>query len=82
MDETESEPLNTRYPDKVKDLRFRLDQWLLEVKAKMPKTDPLYDPKKEHQFMEKNRTLTLQNVEKNQGDAAVQRVSTQQGLVG
>ena len=63
-DESESEPLNTQHPEKVKELRMKLDKWLLEVKAKMPVADPLYDPNKEHQYKEKNRTITLQNVEK------------------
>lgn len=64
IDESESEPLNAQYPDRVKELRLKLEGWLLEVKAKMPVADPLYDPIKEHQFKEKNRTITLQNVEK------------------
>jgi hypothetical protein len=56
--------LNAQYPEKVKDLRSKLDRWLLDVKAKMAVADPLYDPVKEHQFKERNRTITLQNVEK------------------
>ena len=63
-DESESEPLNAQFPGKVKELRMKLDKWLSEVKAKMPSADPLYDPNKEHQYKEKNRTVTLQNVEK------------------
>ena len=63
IDEAESEPLNAQYPDKVKDLRSKLDSWLREVKAKIPQADPLYDPIKEHQFKVRNRTTTLQNVE-------------------
>lgn len=64
IDESESEPLNARYPEKVKELRIKLDKWLLSVKAKMPVADLLYDPGKEHQYKERNRTITLQNVEK------------------
>jgi len=64
IDESESEPLNAQYPEKVKELRSKLDLWLAEVKAKMPMADPLYDPIKEHLYKEQNRTSTLQNVEK------------------
>ena len=63
-DVSESEPLNAQFPEKVKELRLKLDKWLSEVKAKMASADPLYDPNKENQYKEKNRTVTLQNVEK------------------
>ena len=64
IDEAEYESLNAQYPEKVKELRSKLDGWLSEVKAKMPIADPLYDPIKEHLVKERNRTATLQNVEK------------------
>ena len=64
MDESESQPLNAKYPNQVKDLRAKLDKWLVEVKAKMPVADPLYDSAKAEALREKQHTELLNNVEK------------------
>lgn len=64
MDESESEPLNDKYPNQVKDLQAKLDNWLVEVKAKMPTPDPLYDSVKADALREKQHTELLNNVEK------------------
>lgn len=63
IDISESEPLNIQYPDKVKELKKKLDKWLKDVDAKMPKADMQYDPKKEAEVKKKWRTNTLSRQE-------------------
>ena len=64
MDESESQPFNDKYPNQVKDLQTKLDKWLVEVKAKMPTPDPLYDSVKAAALLKKQHTELLINVEK------------------
>ena len=64
IDESESKPLNDNYPNQVKDLQTKLNKWLVEVKAKMPTVDPLYDSVKAAALLEKQHTELLKNVEK------------------
>lgn len=64
IDISESEPLNIQYPDKVKELKCKLDKWLVEVNAKMPVADNLYKPKKEAEVKEKWRTAVLKKLER------------------
>ena len=47
IDETESEPLNIQYPDRVDFLSKKLSLWLTEVNAQYPVADMEYDPVKE-----------------------------------
>ena len=42
IDETESEPLNVQYPEKVEFLSKKLSVWLTEVGARYPEPDPGY----------------------------------------
>lgn len=63
MDETESEPLNAQYPEKVSFLRNKLSVWLTEAGAKYPTPDPLYSPVKEAEYKRKMRTEMLQRLE-------------------
>lgn len=63
IDISESEPLNIQYPDKVKELKAKLDAWLLEMNAKMPEADMLYNPCEEAKVKLKWRTKTLEQKE-------------------
>lgn len=63
MDISESEPLMTQYPEKVKELRTLLDAWLVEVNAKIPVADPQYDPLQEAKVKDGWRTTVLQKQE-------------------
>lgn len=62
-DISESEPLNHMYPDKVKELKTLLDAWLIEVDAKMPVADPMYNPLEEKQVKIGWKTKMLQQQE-------------------
>jgi hypothetical protein len=64
IDNTESEPLNAQYPDKVELLSKKLSVWLTEAGAKYPTPDPLYNPVKEAEYKEKQQTETLMRLEK------------------
>jgi arylsulfatase A-like enzyme len=64
MDESESQPLNDQYPNQVKDLQTQLDKWLVEVKAKMPTPDPLYDSISAATLWKRQHTELLINVER------------------
>lgn len=64
IDETETEPLNAQYPDKVSYLSKKLDVWLIETNARLPKADPKYDPKKEAEYKLKQSTKTMEYLEK------------------
>lgn len=64
MDISESEPLNAQYPNKVKELKKKLDKWLKDVDAKMPEADMQYDPKKESAVKKRWRTKLLNDQEK------------------
>lgn len=44
IDISESEPLNIQYPEKVVELKGKLDCWLKDVGAKMPVADMKYNP--------------------------------------
>lgn len=63
IDETESEPLNAQYPERVASLRNQLFLWLTEVGAKYPVADPLYHPIEEKKYKERQQTKTLQYLE-------------------
>jgi ribosomal 50S subunit-associated protein YjgA (DUF615 family) len=56
--------LNDKYPNQVKDLQTKLDKWMVEVKAKMPIPDPLYDSVSAAALLKKQHTELLINVEK------------------
>lgn len=62
-DITECEPLNHLYPEKVKELKTLLDKWLIEVGAKIPVADSMYDPQKEAQMKRQWKTETLRQQE-------------------
>ena len=64
IDQTESEPLNAQYPEKVAFLSKKLSVWLTEAGAKYPAPDPQYDPVKEKVYKEKQQTETLMRLEK------------------
>lgn len=60
----EHEPLNAQYPEKVKELRALLDNWLKDTDAKLPVPDMKYDPKEEakiKQFMKTRKIQDLNN---------------------
>ena len=63
MDETESEPLNVQYLDKVDYLSKKLSVWLAEVGAKYPKADPEYDPVAEALYKKKIRERMMKSLE-------------------
>jgi arylsulfatase A-like enzyme len=44
-------------------LRHRLDQWLLEVEAKLPAPDPEYDPAKEESYLQNVEHELMPNLE-------------------
>lgn len=50
MEESENEFLNAQFPEKVVELKTRLFKWMKSIHAKMPLSDPFYDPKKETAF--------------------------------
>lgn len=64
IDKTESGFLNAQYPEKVKELRQKLEQWLIEVGAKIPVADTAYDPQKEAVYLKRVQTRHLLNVER------------------
>lgn len=63
IDESESEPLNIQYPDKVEYLSKKLSVWLTETKARLPKPDPEYNPRKESEYKLKQKTKTMDYLE-------------------
>ena len=63
IDETEAEPLNAQYPDKVEFLSQKLSVWLTEAGARYPVADPQYNPVKEAEYKLKQQTVTLQHLE-------------------
>lgn len=63
IDETESEPLNAQYPEKVSYLRKKLEVWLTETNARIPKADPEYNPQKESEYKLIQSTKTLKYLE-------------------
>lgn len=63
IDETESEPLNIQYPEKVDFLSKKLSVWLTEAGAKYPVADSQYDPAKEALYKKKQQTKTLRMLE-------------------
>ena len=64
IDETESEPLNAQYPDKVEFLSQKLSVWLTEAGAKYPTPDSQYDPVKEAAYKKRVQTDNLLRLEK------------------
>lgn len=64
IDISESEPLNIQYPEKVAELKSKLDKWLKEVDAKMPVADMKYNPSEEAKVKLKWRTKLLEQKEK------------------
>lgn len=64
IDISESEPLNIQYPEKVKELKGKLDKWLKDVDAKMPVADMKYNPKEEAKVKLRWRTKLLEQKEK------------------
>ena len=63
IDIRESEPLNIQYPEKVKELKGKLDKWLKDVDAKMPVADMKYNPKEEAKVKLRWRTKLLEQKE-------------------
>lgn len=64
IDISESEPLNAQYPEKIIELKSKLDKWLKKVKAKMPSADNLYNPVKETEVKYIWKTKLLEQKEK------------------
>lgn len=64
MDISESEPLNIQYPEKVTELKQKLDAWLLETGAKMPVADKQYEPVEEAKIKLRWKTELLEQKEK------------------
>lgn len=64
IDLGEHEPLNAQYPEKVKELRAELMQWLQQVDAKKPVADPLYSPVEEAAVKNTWHTRLLKQQEK------------------
>lgn len=64
IDQTESEPLNAQYPEKVSFLSKKLSVWLTEAGAKYPAPDPQYDPVKEAAYKKRVQTDNLLRLEK------------------
>jgi len=63
MDKTESEPLNTQFPEKVDWLSKKLSVWLTETNALFPLPDPEYDPIKEAAYKKQQQTVRKQQLE-------------------
>lgn len=63
IDETEAEPLNAQYPEKVDDLSKKLSVWLTDTGARYPEIDPLYDPLLESQYIQRQQTVTKERLE-------------------
>jgi hypothetical protein len=63
IDETEMEPLNVQYPEKVDYLSKKLSVWLTEVSALYPVADPAYDPIKEAAYKRQLQTAYKQQLE-------------------
>ncbi len=63
IDLSELEPLNHLYPDKVKELDSKLQEWLKQTYAIMPTADPEYSPQKESALKERWRTSYLESRE-------------------
>ena len=57
--ESENEFLNTHFPQKVKELKNNLFNWMKKVNAKLPVADPLYDPRKETAFRKQQQEQTM-----------------------
>jgi arylsulfatase A-like enzyme len=63
MDETEMEPLNAQYPEKVDLLSKKLSAWLTKVNALFPVADSDYDPVKEAAYKKQQQTVRKQQLE-------------------
>jgi arylsulfatase A-like enzyme len=63
IDETESEPLNVQYPEKVEFLSKKLSVWLTEVGARYPEPDPQYNPAAEALYKKKTRERMMKTLE-------------------
>lgn len=50
-DISEIETFNDQYPEKVIELRKKLDDWLIDVNAKMPETNTYYIAEKEKRYL-------------------------------
>ena len=55
--------LMTQLPDKAKELRERLDAWMIEVDAKVPIRDPEYDAEKEKKRLHMLETVKMAQME-------------------
>ncbi len=64
IDLSELETLNHLYPEKVAELKAKLDKWLADTDAKMPVADPQYTPQKEAKTKAKWESVTLPAQEK------------------
>lgn len=60
----EHAPVNTMFPEKVKELRSLLDNWLKETNARIPVVDPLYNAKAEKIYLVKKQERLLKMLEK------------------
>lgn len=63
IDETESEPLNVQYLEKVEFLSKKLSVWLTEVGARYPEPDPQYNPAAEALYKKKTRERMMKTLE-------------------
>lgn len=63
IDQSESEPLNAQYPEKVIKLSQKLKKMLSVSGAKYPVADPLYDPIKEAEYKRRNQSDLLFRLE-------------------
>ncbi|MFI3292792.1 MAG: sulfatase [Rikenellaceae bacterium] len=63
IDLSELEPLNHLYPQKVKELDAKLQEWLKQTGAIMPTADTKYSPQKEADLKQKWRTSALKSKE-------------------
>ncbi len=63
IDATESEFMNAQYPEKLNELRIKLNAWLSGIHATTPVADPQYDPVKESGYL-KNQQQSVSLREK------------------
>jgi arylsulfatase A-like enzyme len=68
QDLSETMDVSGKFPDKVKDLDDELFSYLNNVGAHYPANDPLYDPEKEAEHLEKIKNQLMPTLEKRRKD--------------
>ena len=63
MDQSEMEPLNAQFPERVDFLSKKLTDWLTEVHVQYPVADPDYDPIKEAAYKKQQQIVLKQRLE-------------------